>query len=74
VIEEGCDCFACTHGFSRAYVRHLERCHEILGAQLATMHNVRHYQRLMSGLRDAISAGRLQDFVDEFYAMRDVNP
>jgi queuine tRNA-ribosyltransferase len=74
VIEEGCDCFACTHGFSRAYVRHLERCHEILGAQLATMHNVRHYQRLMSGLRDAISAGRLQDFVDKFYAMRDVSP
>jgi queuine tRNA-ribosyltransferase len=71
VIEEGCDCHACTHGFSRAYIRHLERCHEILGAQLATMHNLRHYQRLMAGLRDAIAGGRLKDFVDEFYAMRE---
>ncbi|HET6587849.1 MAG TPA: tRNA guanosine(34) transglycosylase Tgt, partial [Oleiagrimonas sp.] len=48
VIEEGCDCYACTNGFSRAYLRHLDRCNEILGAQLATIHNLRHYQRLMA--------------------------
>lgn len=70
VIEEGCDCYACANGFSRAYLRHLDRCNEILGSQLATMHNLRYYQRLMAGLREAIAAGALGDFVAEFYAMR----
>ena len=70
VIEEGCDCYACSNGFSRAYLRHLDRCNEILGSQLATMHNLRHYQRLMAGLREAIAAGKLDDFVAEFYARR----
>jgi queuine tRNA-ribosyltransferase len=70
VIEEGCDCYACANGFSRAYLRHLDRCNEILGSQLATMHNLRHYQRLMAGLREAIAAGALEDFVAAFYARR----
>ncbi len=70
VIEEGCDCYACANGFSRAYLRHLDRCNEILGSQLATMHNLRHYQRLMAGLRQAIAAGTLEDFVATFYARR----
>lgn len=70
VIEEGCDCHACASGFSRAYLRHLDRCNEILGSQLATMHNLRHYQRLMAGLREAIAAGRLADFVAAFHARR----
>lgn len=68
VIEEGCDCHACANGFSRAYLRHLDRCNEILGSQLATMHNLRHYQRLMAGLRAAIAAGTLADFVAAFHA------
>jgi queuine tRNA-ribosyltransferase len=70
VIEEGCDCYACANGFSRAYLRHLDRCNEILASQLATMHNLRHYQRLMAGLRDAIANARLESFVAEFYAQR----
>lgn len=70
VIEEGCDCHACANGFSRAYLRHLDRCNEILGSMLATMHNLRHYQRLMAGLRAAIEAGSLDDFVAGFYARR----
>ncbi len=70
VIEEGCDCHACTHGFSRAYLRHLDRCNEILGAQLATIHNLRHYQRLMARLRQAIVDGRLSDVVADFYDKR----
>ncbi|HVI54974.1 MAG TPA: tRNA guanosine(34) transglycosylase Tgt [Luteibacter sp.] len=70
VIEEDCDCYACANGFSRAYLRHLDRCNEILGSQLATMHNLRHYQRLMAGLRSAIEAGSLDDFVADFYAAR----
>jgi queuine tRNA-ribosyltransferase len=74
VIEEGCDCYACVGGFSRAYLRHLDRCNEILGSQLATIHNLRYYQRLMAGLRAAIGAGQLDDFVAEFYAQRQLAP
>jgi queuine tRNA-ribosyltransferase len=70
VIEEGCDCFSCASGFSRAYLRHLDRCNEILGSQLATMHNLRYYQRLMTGLREAIAGRSLQDFVAQFHALR----
>jgi len=70
VIEEGCACYACSQGFSRAYLRHLDRCNEILGSQLATIHNLHHYQQLMAGLREAIAAGALEDFVAEFYARR----
>ncbi|HWU75894.1 MAG TPA: tRNA guanosine(34) transglycosylase Tgt [Rhodanobacter sp.] len=70
VIEAGCDCHACAHGFSRAYLRHLDRCNEILGSQLATMHNLRYYQRLMAGLREAIASRSLEAFVTGFYALR----
>ena len=70
VLEEGCDCYACANGFSRAYLRHLDRCHEILACQLASMHNLRYYQRLMIGLRQAIEQGRLDDFVAAFHARR----
>ncbi|MHC1481438.1 tRNA guanosine(34) transglycosylase Tgt [Frateuria aurantia] len=70
VIEEGCDCYTCANGFSRAYLRHLDRCNEILGSQLATIHNLRYYQRLMAGLRQAIACRQLDDFVAEFYALR----
>ena len=55
-IEPGCLCPACT-GWSRAYVHHLVRSGEILGAMLMTEHNLWFYQRLMAGLRDAITAG-----------------
>ena len=72
VIEEGCDCHACRGRFSRAYLRHLDRCNEILGSQLATMHNLRYYQRLMAGLREAIAGRTLDAFVEAFYARRGV--
>ncbi len=67
-IEEGCDCSTCTGGYSRAYLRHLDRCNEMLGPMLGTVHNLRYYQRLMAGLRDAIAARRLDDFVAGFRA------
>jgi queuine tRNA-ribosyltransferase len=70
VIEEGCACYACRSGFSRAYLRHLDRCGEILGSQLATIHNLHHYQHLMAGLRAAIASSTLDAFVAEFYALR----
>lgn len=68
-LEEGCDCYTCQH-FSRAYLHHLDRCGEMLGAMLNTIHNLRHYQRLMAGLRGAIEAGTLANFVEGFYAQR----
>jgi queuine tRNA-ribosyltransferase len=69
-LDEACGCYTCRSGFSRAYLRHLDRCGEMLGPQLATIHNLYYYQELMSGLRGAIAAGRLADFVAEFYALR----
>ncbi|MGM0982656.1 MAG: tRNA guanosine(34) transglycosylase Tgt [Pseudomonadota bacterium] len=70
-LEEGCDCYTCQH-FSRAYLHHLDRCGEMLGSMLNTIHNLRHYQRLMRGLRGAIEAGTLANFVEGFYAQRDL--
>src|SRR5437868_14666809 len=64
-IEPGCPCPACST-FSRAYVHHLVKSGEILGAMLMTQHNLWFYQRLMQGLRDAIAAQRLQPFAREF--------
>jgi len=64
-IEPGCPCPACTQ-FSRAYVHHLVKAGEILGAMLMTQHNLWFYQRTMEGLRDAIGEQRLQAFASEF--------
>jgi queuine tRNA-ribosyltransferase len=60
-IDPDCDCETCKN-YSRAYVKHLEKCNEILGLRLMTIHNLRFYQNLMQGLRDAIAAGSLGDF------------
>lgn len=65
-LDPECDCYTCRK-FSRAYLYHLDKCKEILGAQLNTIHNLRYYQSLMKGLRTAIEQGRLSAFVDEFY-------
>ncbi len=51
----------------RATLHHLDRCNEILGARLNTIHNLRYYQRLMAGLRKAIEEGKLESFVTDFY-------
>jgi queuine tRNA-ribosyltransferase len=58
-IDAACGCYTCRH-YSRAYIRHLQQCNEILGARLATIHNLHHYQRLMADIRDAIAAGRFE--------------
>ncbi len=68
-LDEACDCYTCTH-FSRAYLHHLDRCGEMLGAQLGTIHNLRYYQNLMAGLRGAIEEGTLSNFVERFYLQR----
>ena len=65
-LDENCDCYTCQN-FSRGYLHHLDKCGEILGAQLNTIHNLRYYQNLMSGMRDAIENDCLEQFVDVFY-------
>ena len=66
-VDPNCDCETCRN-YSRAYLKHLEKCNEILGMRLMTIHNLRFYQNLMQGLRDAIAAGTLESFVDEYLA------
>ncbi len=66
-LEEECDCPLCRN-YSRAYIHHLQKCNEVLAVMLLTWHNVRYYQRLMQGLRNAIEQGKLGDFVEDFYA------
>lgn len=68
-LDSECDCYTCKN-FTRSYLHHLDRCNEMLGAQLNTIHNLRYYQNLMSGLRDAIEQGKLSAFVDAFYVAR----
>ncbi|GGP81856.1 MULTISPECIES: tRNA guanosine(34) transglycosylase Tgt [Shewanella] len=65
-LDAKCDCYTCKN-YSRAYLYHLDRCNEILGARLNTIHNLRYYQMLMEGLRGAIQTGTLDAFVKEFY-------
>ena len=69
-LDDACTCYTCANGFSRAYLRHLDKCGEMLGPMLATIHNLHYYQDLMRGLREAIAQQRLTDFVAEFYAQR----
>jgi len=65
-LDEHCDCYTCKN-FSRAYLHHLDRCKEILGAQLNTIHNLRFYQTHMAGIRSAIETSSLDAFADQFY-------
>ncbi len=66
-VDEQCDCYTCRH-YSRAYLRHLDKCGEILGARLNTIHNLHYYQQLMGALRQAIEQRRLPAWIDDFYA------
>ncbi|SFR42901.1 tRNA-guanine transglycosylase [Marinobacter daqiaonensis] len=68
-LDAECDCYTCSQ-FSRSYLHHLDKCGEMLGSQLNTIHNLHYYQKLMAGLRGAIEAGTLSDFVASFYAKR----
>ncbi len=68
-LDEDCGCYTCRN-YSRSYLRHLDKTHEILGARLNTIHNLYYYQELMQGLRAAIADECLDAFVAEFYARR----
>ncbi len=64
-IDENCDCYTCKT-FSRSYLHHMDKCKEMLGAQLNTIHNLHYYQKLMRDLRGAIEQGTLADFAKSF--------
>lgn len=69
-IDEQCQCYTCRN-YSRAYLRHLDKCKEILGAHLNTIHNLYYYQELMRDIRKALDEDRFDDFCKEFYALRE---
>jgi queuine tRNA-ribosyltransferase len=69
-LDTKCDCYTCQN-FSRAYLHHLDKCKEILGAQLNTIHNLRYYQNHMTAIRQAIEQGRLARFAEQFYHEQD---
>lgn len=68
-LDENCGCYTCQH-YSRSYLRHLDKCKEMLGSRLNTIHNLYYYLQLMQGLKDAISEQRLAAFVQDFYWQR----
>ena len=68
-IEEGCECYTCRN-YTRSYLRHLDKCSEILGAHLNTIHNLHFYQRLMKEIRGAIETARFDAYAAEFYALK----
>src|SRR5690554_6514442 len=68
-VDPECDCYTCSN-FSRAYLHHLDKCQEMLGGTLNSIHNLHYYQTLMAGIRKSLDEGRFEEFVDEFYAKR----
>ena len=69
-LDADCDCYTCRN-FTRAYLHHLQRVNEMLGAQLNTLHNLHYYQELMRDLRAAIAAGRLASVAEEMGKVQD---
>lgn len=67
-LDPLCDCYTCKN-YSRSYLRHLEKCGEILGPRLATIHNLHYYQNLMAEIRLAIEEGRMQELAAEIRAI-----
>lgn len=68
-VDSECDCYTCKN-FTRAYLHHLDKCKEMLGGTLNSIHNLHYYQTLMAGLRKALDEGTFDAFVDEFYSKR----
>jgi queuine tRNA-ribosyltransferase len=72
-LDEDCSCYTCRN-YSRSYLKHLDKCKEMLGSRLNTIHNLHYYLELMQGLRTAIETQNLDEFTKEFYALRSANP
>lgn len=69
-LDEECACYTCRN-YSRAYLRHLDKCKEMLGCRLSTIHNLYYYLSLMQGLREAIEKRELSTFTRQFYRQRE---
>ena len=67
-LDENCSCYTCRN-YSKAYLHHLDKCHEILGAHLNTLHNLHFYEHFMADIRKAIEEDRLEQFAEEFYSV-----
>ena len=65
-VDEHCSCYTCKY-YSRAYLRHLDKCGEILGIRLSTLHNLHYFQKLMLKIRNAIENQQFDQFVENFY-------
>jgi queuine tRNA-ribosyltransferase len=72
-LDPHCSCYTCAN-YSRAYLRHLDKCGEILAARLASVHNLHHYLSLMQSMRNAIEERRFAAFVAQFQAQRRASP
>jgi queuine tRNA-ribosyltransferase len=72
-LDPACGCYTCRN-YSRAYLRHLDRCNEILGARLNTIHNLHYYLALMARLRAALDAGQFREFLAGFLASPEAGP
>jgi len=68
-LDESCACYTCQN-YSRSYLRHLDKCKEMLGPRLNTIHNLYYYLKLMQDMRDAIEKSEFDSFVKQFYQLR----
>jgi len=68
-LDEACACYTCQN-YSRAYLRHLDKCKEMLGPRLNTIHNLYYYLKLMQDMRDAIEDNQFDEFIKHFYQLR----
>jgi queuine tRNA-ribosyltransferase len=71
-LDENCSCYTCRN-YSRSYLKHLDKCKEMLGSRLNTIHNLHYYLELMQGLRDAIETHGFDEFTNNFYEQRGSN-
>lgn len=71
-IDDQCQCYTCQN-YSRSYLRHLDKCREMLGAHLCTIHNLHYYQDLMRDIREAIEKQQFDVFISNFYEQRNEN-
>ena len=69
-LDDSCECYTCQN-YSRAYLRHLDKCKEMLGPRLNTIHNLYYYLDLMAQIRTAIAANTFDVFIQKFYQLRD---
>lgn len=72
-LDPNCDCYTCRN-FTKAYLHHLDKCNEILGAHLNTIHNLHFYEHFMADIRSAIESGKLEEFADNFYRQQGLPP